>query len=197
MAQERSAAHSDLAMIQGVRAGDEVAMGQFVTRMRCVPRILSALNARRGRPLNPHDLADTVQDVLVVVWHKLDTYEGRASLESWVYSLCHLELMNAIRRKSRAPGELDLHGPDVLVTRVAADTPWDAEEVQRGIEWLGEPGASVVRLKHFEGLTFDEIAHRLGTSPNTVKTRYYRSLEALHTHLKARRGGRARERTRS
>ena len=76
-------------------------LDQLVGRMECVPRFLASLNGRLGRPLGTHDLADLAQDTLVVIWEKLETFEGRATLESWTYRFCYLELMNSVRRKGR------------------------------------------------------------------------------------------------
>jgi NAD(P)-dependent dehydrogenase (short-subunit alcohol dehydrogenase family) len=43
--------------------------------------------------------------------------------------------------------------------------------------------ADVIRMKHFEDLTFEEIGTRLGNSINTVKTRYYRGISRLLDRL--------------
>ena len=60
------------------------------------------------------------------------------------------------------------------------------EEVHEGLRKIGREEAEVIRLKHFEGQTFEEISRHLGLSPNTVKTRYYRGLEELRPLLTAR-----------
>ena len=73
----------------------DAAIDEFIERMRCVPGILAALNARCGRQLDEHLLADVVQDVLIVVWSKLPEFQGTGRLELWVYRICQFELMNA------------------------------------------------------------------------------------------------------
>lgn len=53
----------------------------------------------------------------------------------------------------------------------------------KSITQLSEREQQVLRLKVFGGLTFDEIARRLGMGPNTAKTVYYRALKKLRHML--------------
>jgi RNA polymerase sigma-70 factor (ECF subfamily) len=46
--------------------------------------------------------------------------------------------------------------------------------------------ADVIRLKHFDDLTFETISALRGISANTAKTRYYRGIRNLHHGLRAR-----------
>lgn len=177
---------ADRALTAAVLRGDAAALDELVARMECVPRFLAALNVRLGRPLGPHDLADLAQDTLIVIWEKLETFEGRATLESWTYRFCYLELMNFVRRKGRrarvaaAPLEVqDRADPGIE----PGHSPSDFEHVERCLADLPPDEEEVIRLKHFEGLVFVEIAARLGTSPNTVKTRYYRGMGRLRATL--------------
>lgn len=51
------------------------------------------------------------------------------------------------------------------------------------VDALDRPEAEVIELKHFEGLSFTEVAARLSISSNSVKTRYYRGLRRLEQRL--------------
>lgn len=169
----------DLEFVRRVRDGERAAVDRFVLRMRCVPRMLARQNARLGAPLDDGAVEDLVQDVLVVIWRKLDDFEARATLETWAYRICRLELWNAVRRARRNPQPL---GDSEGVCGGTADPDrrgGDAEAALRGLERLGPPAADVIRLKHFEQLTFEEIAVRLGMPANSAKTLYYRGLARL------------------
>ncbi len=172
-------APGDLALARAASAGERPAMEQILDRMSCVPRILSAQNEQLGRPLGASDLDDVGQDVMLLVWQKLPTFEGRATLESWVYRICQLEILTFLRRQRRRPA-LD---PD-SVDAASADpgsTP-DVFAIERALRLLQElPWESerVIRLKHFEMLTFEEIGAKLAISSNTAKTTYYRALLKL------------------
>lgn len=179
---ERSADHADdLALARAVGANDPAALERFVQRMGCVPRMLHRQNERLGAPMDGGDVEDLVQDVLIVIWRKLDRFEGRSTLETWVYRVCRLELMNGVRRKRRRPTLMEDVGESM--PDAAPEPVDDAEAALRGLEALGPPASDVIRWKHFDALTFDQIAVRLGVSSNTAKTWYYRGLCRLREQL--------------
>ena len=57
------------------------------------------------------------------------------------------------------------------------------ELVERCLDRLGSPDADVLRLKHLQGLTFEEVADLTGDSVNTIKSRHYRGLTKLRSML--------------
>lgn len=188
MSNLRDEKHPDVRLAAAARAGDIRAEDELIQRLRCVPQILHAKNAQIGSPLARDELLDLTQDTLEVVWRKLPSFEGRSSLETWVYAYCQNQLMNAIRSKDRrlAPvtdadveAAIDPHGDARLRQH-------EFDHVHLGLEDLERTQAHVIRLKHFEQLTFEEIAARLELSSNTVKTHYYRGLEKLRALLEAR-----------
>lgn len=178
----------DLQLAQRVLGGEAGAAETFWNRMECVPKILAVANARLGRPLSRDDLADLSQDTLIVVWQKLRTFAGRATLETWVHRFCYLELMNRVRTKKRL-ARLSAASLEAATESVAARkgiSPLEYEHLELGLQELGPPEADVVRLKHFRELTFVEIGDVLAISPNTAKTQYYRGIAWLRRHLAGR-----------
>ncbi|MFG0319730.1 MAG: RNA polymerase sigma factor [Planctomycetota bacterium JB042] len=163
-------------------ARDVDAVDRFLERLGCVRRMLAAQNAGYGRPLTDHELEDLEQDVLTVVWRKLDRFDGTCALETWVYRTAHFELLNGLRRKRRQPAAMN--ELDMLVPDDSFDPREHAEAALRALERLGPPADRIIRMKHFEHLGFEEIADRLGTPTNTVKTRYYRGLERLRVLMR-------------
>jgi len=151
--------------------------------MRCVPLILESRNSRLGSPLDEEDLRDLVQETLAVVWRKLDTYAGRSSLETWVYSYCINQLMNAIRSKQRGPRLAGDDAEDMTVDpQHASDAGFDEFEVVDGcLERLDGFPAQIIRLKFFDELTFNQIGARLGIPENSAKTHFYRGMDRLRT----------------
>lgn len=180
-----SGATTDLALVGRVLAGQRAELPLLAARLGCIVRSLHRLDQRHGRPLGADALSDLAQDVLVLVWRKLGEYEGLAPLEGWTYGMCLLEYRNALRRQRRLAQEAQ-----VIAARTGAceleerdPDPWAFEEVHDGLRRIGRDEARVIRLKHFEGRTFEEIGQALGLSPNTVKARYYRGLEELRPLL--------------
>lgn len=174
-----------MALVRSVLAGDRPALARFIDRMSCVPLILSHSNARSRGALADEDLADLSQEVLIAVWQRLPSYLGQGALESWVYPFCTQKYLNAVRSKRRRPLHSDiddaLHlsdpGPalgDLLAT---------SDLVQRHLERLEAIQASVIRARHFDALSFEEIAQRLDVPLTTAKTHYRRGLDLLRSYL--------------
>lgn len=174
----------DLALVRGTLNGDPESVEWLAARLCCVPRILASLNRRIGRPLREEDIADLAQDTVIVIWEKLETFEGRGRIETWVYRFCFLSLMNRVRRRERRSRVVE-SGSDGLEA-IAANVPpvWNRyEALEAGLEELGPPESDVIRRKHFGERTFAEISKEDGISANTVKARYYRGLAWLRRRL--------------
>jgi RNA polymerase sigma-70 factor (ECF subfamily) len=176
-----SAHPDDVALVRDVLAGDSDARSALVDRLSLVRRVLNFRNARLGHPVGADDLEDLIQDTLFVIWRKLSVYEGRGSLDAFAYRVAVLELTARLRKLRRLPASLDaerLTLEDTEAARLA-----DRELVERCLERLGPPDADVLRLKHMEGLTFEEVAAATESPVNTVKSRHYRGLRKLRELL--------------
>jgi RNA polymerase sigma factor (sigma-70 family) len=179
-------AASELAFVRDVLAGREAAVVTFEERMLCVPRILGALNRRRGRPLDDHDLADLVQDTLLIVLRKLREFRAFVPLEGWIYRLCEFEFRNAVRRSGRQPQPRSEFSQ--LAATGSEPTAGHAhDELYRALDELGGVESEVIRMKHLAGFTFQEAAAKLTIPVNTAKTRYYRGMAKLAARMRDRR----------
>jgi len=169
----------DVALARDVLATDRDALDAFTVRMRCIPRFLAALNARSTPRLDHQQLEDLVQDALATIWRRLGDYRGDAALETWVFRICDFQFRNVRRREARrrtlSLAEVPEQGADASEQELAIEV----DALHHAIDGLPEVEADIVRRRHFEGLTFEAIGARMGVSPNTVKTRYYRGLETL------------------
>ena len=172
---------SDLERVRAALAGDRDAVETLLDRLRCVRKFVSYRNARLGSPLAADEVEDTVQETLFAVWRKLSAYEGAGAFEAWVYRFAFLEVQARVRK--RRSGPLRLEQEELLEERAEEGLDADYERLYRVLETLGPPSAPVIRLKHLEALTFDEIAERLAITPSTAKTHYYRGLEVLRKML--------------
>jgi RNA polymerase sigma factor (sigma-70 family) len=178
------AAQQDLELLQRTSRGDPAAVEHFLVRMHFVSRVTYVLNARFGSPLDAHDLADLSQDALMLVWRKLEAFDGRSPLESWVYGIVRLEFMNTLRKKRRRPELDDSAGDDSAAPD--SEPAVDAELLRRGLERIDPEESRMIRLHHFEDLTFEDAASRLGIAVSTAKSRYYRGIEKLQELLRGR-----------
>jgi RNA polymerase sigma-70 factor, ECF subfamily len=174
----------DAELVAAVLRGDAEAVERFIVRMRCVPRILAALNLREGRRLDRELISDLEQDTMVVVWRKLAEFHPGAPLESWSYGIAYLEYRNACRRSARAKQiQVPLAGDPPAVV---GGGEHEGIGIEEALELLERDDARVIRLRHEENLTFEAIGAQLGMPMNTAKSRYHRGLKRLREALHAR-----------
>ena len=178
----RSATHeTDLRVARESLQGSATARKRFVEQMRCVPRYLCVLNHRLGRAFSDHELEDLTQETLVEIWRRLDSYAGMASLQTWAFTFCQQVMSSRLRGLRRRPPNAELHesqgDPD------APRSSLDFEHIHNALARLPEREAAIIRLKHFEELTFEQIAARLGMPASSAKADYHRSMERLRELL--------------
>jgi RNA polymerase sigma-70 factor, ECF subfamily len=151
-------------------------------------------NARRlGVPTSAAD--DVAQEVFLVLHRRLGEYDGRASMQSWVYGI----LANAVRdyrrsfRRRRAPlvsTEADEElGP--ASSRTSPETrAQQGEDVALLMALLDELSAAereLIVLADLEQLSVPEICACIGGNPNTVYSRLRGARENLKSKLARRR----------
>jgi RNA polymerase sigma-70 factor (TIGR02960 family) len=95
------------------RAGDEGAFRELTEphrrelQVHCY-RILGSIQ----------DAEDLVQETLVAAWRGLETFEGRASVRSWLYRIATNRCLNALRARSRRPEEVQSMSDALEPTRL-------------------------------------------------------------------------------
>lgn len=179
----------DVLLVQQARAGDREAVDQLIHRMGCISVILRRKNRRMPYPFTADELQDLAQEVFTKIWTKLDSFAGEGCLEAWTYRFCHHVMMNAQQRHVRRRQHVEESSEQENVEK--ADRESKREGISFGdrlalleaVEELDGEEAEVIELKHFEGLSFSEIAIRAGISSNSAKTRYYRGLRRLEQRL--------------
>lgn len=187
-ADERLKGHErDRVLVRAAASEDPRAAQQLGERLSCVPAMVRARHRKLGSPLEEEELSDIIQDTLVALWAKLDRFEGRSSLETWAYGFVVRELYKGLDRFRRAGRRVPFEESEVEAVASPADHVDEDEYrlVHRSIESIGPPGSEIIRLKHFELLTFEQIGERLEMPTNSVKTRYYRGVDRLRSLLRS------------
>jgi RNA polymerase sigma-70 factor (ECF subfamily) len=136
---------------------------------------------------------DAAQDVWVKVWNAASAFDPeRASVATWITTLCHRHVIDLLRRASARPGDRPGHeAGDETAARVAAsdDTAGSAltaaysEDVRAGLAQLPANQRVALELAYFQGLTQTEIAARLEKPLGTVKTYMFQGMRRLRDVL--------------
>jgi RNA polymerase sigma-70 factor (TIGR02960 family) len=189
------------------RAGDEEAFRELTEphrrelRLHCY-RILGSTQ----------DAEDAVQETLLAAWRNLDTFEGRASVRSWLYRIATNRCLDALRARSRRPREVQaMHDspeptrrtepvwlepyPDVLLEDLPDRTPGPAAryEARESIELafiaalqhLPPRQRAALVLRDVLGFRTAEVAQMLDTGELSVKGALQRARATVRKRLPA------------
>jgi len=156
------------------------------------------------------DAEDLVQETLLAAWRGLETFEGRASVRSWLYQIATNRCLNALRARSRRPKEVQAMSdalaptrqiepiwlepyPDVLLEGLADAAPGpDARyETKESIELafivalqaLPPRQRAVLVLRDVLGFRTAEAAEMLDTGELSVKGALQRARAAVRARL--------------
>ncbi|MEZ4374961.1 MAG: sigma-70 family RNA polymerase sigma factor [Polyangiaceae bacterium] len=127
--------------------------------------------ARLGVP--ERDLPDAVQDVFVVVHRKLEEFEARSRVDTWLYGICMRVASDRRRRASQRFESLD--HPD----QTDSDALDEAGDERLGLKALAQRILASLPLEQravfvcfeLEGLSSQEVAERLSIPLGTVHSR--------------------------
>ena len=132
---------------------------------------------------NDHDAEDVTQDVFLVAFDRLSTFDGRkASFKTWLYTIARNRCVNLLKRKRPIIDEAivaDTHGS-------TDDNSARAEFWKRLDEALHElplTQRTAFVLSEVEGLSYAEICHVEDVTLGTVKSRIHRAKQHLRTVL--------------
>lgn len=93
-----SASEIDSLLIQRIRGGDETAWRELISRYE--GRLLAFVESRLRRRATSEDI---VQDAFIGFLNSLPNYDGKRSLESYLFSICAYKLTDHLRREGRRP----------------------------------------------------------------------------------------------
>jgi RNA polymerase sigma-70 factor (ECF subfamily) len=128
------------------------------------------------------DARDAVQNTFLKIFQNLDRFDRSRRFFSWAYRIL-LNECHDMRRRRRTG---DMQPVDV----VAAEGPIEALEtgerrhrVQTAILALSYEHRQVIVLRHFTGLSYDEVADVLRLPVKTVKSRLHTARQRLAAML--------------
>lgn len=85
-------------LIERIRTGDEDAWSDLISRYE--GRLLAFVQTRLG---NRQSSEDVVQETFIGFLNSLPNFDGRRSLESYLFSICAHKLTDLLRREGRRP----------------------------------------------------------------------------------------------
>lgn len=149
--------------------------GPIPGRFEAVYRQHYAFVWRNARRLGATDdlVDDATHEVFLVVAKRLDEFEGRADLRTWLFAIT-LHVVRALRRKQSVYARRLERYAELKRVEPPPDARHGADAAQVLRQMLGrldEKRCTIFVLAELEGMTADEIARELGLRPGTVNSR--------------------------
>jgi RNA polymerase sigma-70 factor (ECF subfamily) len=164
-------AASDEALIRRIAAGEQLAMRTLFARHR-IPLYRWLLRIVRNETV----AEDLLSDVFLDVWRQAASFQGRASVSTWLLAIARYKALSA--RRARVDAELDAR----LASTIAdpADDPEAvlqkknrSEVLRDSLASLSSEHSEVIDLVYYHGKSVKEVADIIGVGEATVKTRMF------------------------
>ena len=180
---------SDATAIALAKAGDSDGFRILVERhSRSVFRLAYRMTG------NEADAEDVVQETFLRAHRTLATYESRSAFSTWLYRIAAnyaLDLLRARKRQDerQVRGTEEVNG---IFDRLPANDPTPDRLLQNkqitirlhsAMRELSEQERTAFVLRHFEGLSIEEIGSVLNTGQSATKNSIFRAVRKLREAL--------------
>jgi RNA polymerase sigma-70 factor (ECF subfamily) len=167
---------SDETLIGRIASGDQLAMRTLFARDRV------ALYRWLLRLVRDEALAeDLLSDVFLDVWRQAASFQGRASVSTWLLAIARHKALSARRRRPDAKLDTEI----ATVTDPADDPEVALQKKNRGellrksLARLSPEHSEVIDLVYYHGKSVKEVADIVGVGEATVKTRMFYARKKL------------------
>ena len=189
--------------------GDIFGEPEFLARLRArnedaVRELVHAylpqlIRTGRGAGLPPQDAEDAAQEALVTLVQKIESFEGRSHVRTWLFGILYRKISEQRRSSSRAEGQDDID--EVMESRfrtdgfwanppVTCDTDTYNREVRRHLtdclDGVPTDQRMAFVMREVEGLDSEEICAALNVSRSNLGVLLFRGRNRLRECLEKR-----------
>jgi RNA polymerase sigma-70 factor (ECF subfamily) len=145
---------------------------------------------------NEQDAEDVVQETFLRAYKQLARYESRSSFATWLFRIASNYSLDLIRARKRHQEHREVAAKEDsdldIMQSIPANSPTPdrlafSGEVQTRItaalDELSPQERTAFILRHFEGLSIEQIGASLGTGTNATKHSIFRAVQKLRRSL--------------
>jgi len=170
--------NNDFELINSFIRGDESAFNQLAVKYQ------EKIYWHARRMIGNHlDADEIVQEVLMVLYNKLRTFEFKSSLYTWIYTITNTRSINYLKKKSlRNFFSLDeisnkrFDQNDVIDDLEAKQK---IEKIENALQKLPVKQREVFIMRNFDELSYEEISQITGKSIGTLKANHFHALNKI------------------
>ncbi|MGN6512903.1 MAG: RNA polymerase sigma factor RpoE [Lysobacteraceae bacterium] len=191
MAEVESPHDLDLELVRRVQRGDSAAFDLLVRKHQ--HRIAGLI----GRYIADwSEVQDVAQDTFLRAYRAIGNFRGDAQFYTWLHRIAVNTAKNHLVAHNRRPPTDDVDADEAVQYEAGVrlrdtDTPerelmrQEMEQtVVRAVEALPQELRDAITLREVEGLSYEEIAQRMGCPIGTVRSRIFRAREAIDAQLR-------------
>ena len=175
---------SDSQLIEEFISGSDIAFNLLAKRYQ--QKIYWHARRMTGNHL---DADEIVQQVLLVMFNKLKTFNFQSSVYTWIYKITSTRSLNLLRRnKVRSLFSIEDKAGEILKTEndIISDleNKEKIEKIQQFLLKIPAKQREVFILRNFDELSYDEISEITGRSVGALKANYFHAFNKLKDLMK-------------
>ncbi len=189
----------DLSLVDRAKAGEADAFRALVVRYQ---RKVYAVAL--GIVRDPDLAWDVAQEAFVRVHAHLAEFEGKSAFSTWLFRIAtHLSIDAVRRERTSLKEDVDevneahvADGADGILATGLGNDPREnllrremAERIEAALATLPEKHRTILVLREVEGLSYEELAERLGIHKGTVMSRLFHARKKMQAALRGYVGG--------
>ena len=191
MAEEGINPQVDSDLVRRVQRGDSAAFDLLVRKYQ---HRVAALIGRYIADWS--ECQDVAQDTFIRAYRAIGSFRGDAQFYTWLHRIAVNTAKNHLVAHNRRPPTDDIDAADAeqydLGSRLRdGDTPEHEllrqemeQTVMRAVEALPEELRTAITLREMDGLSYEDIAQKMGCPIGTVRSRIFRAREAIDAGLR-------------
>ncbi len=181
------AKREDASLVRETLEGNQLSFQLLVERYQ--DRIFGLVRHYTQRAV---EVEDIVQDTFIKAFHRLETFQHQSSFSTWLHRIAVNTALDFLKRAGRnpvrtvedpelgsEPGTGTTGSPGASDSSPAPGANLDREEIaqvtHRVLEELPEIFRTVLILREFEDMSYQEMAEMLAISIGTVESRLFRA----------------------
>ena len=137
---------------------------------------------------NHLDADEIVQEVLIVLYNKLKTFEFKSSLYTWIFTITNTRSINYLKKKNlRSFFSLD----DISNSKFEQNDMIDdleskqkVEKIEKVLQKLPVKQREVFIMRNFDELSYEEISQITGKNIGTLKANHFHALNKIKELVK-------------
>lgn len=171
---------TDAEVVKKIICGDRRTLSFFYRTWQ--PKLLRFIETKID---NQHDAEEILQDVLFAVLEGLRDFQGKSSLQTYLFSVCNHKIIDYYRRKkikqtvfSKIP-QLENLIAGLKSPEEELETKIYKEKIEATLQKLLPGYRKLLVLKYLDNLTVGEIAQKFTTTLKSAEARLSRARKAF------------------